>query len=48
MLDLAEFGGKIFLIYYKGSNNNRTLVGELILLFRGVFFARIKKNRDFL
>jgi hypothetical protein len=43
MLDFAEFGGKMFLVYYKGSDDSRTPVGVLLLLFRGVFFASIER-----
>jgi hypothetical protein len=43
MLDFAEFGGKMFFVYYKGSNDNRTLVGILLLLFRGIFFVNIER-----
>jgi hypothetical protein len=43
MLDFAEFGGKMFLVYYKGSDDSRTPVGVLLLLFRGIFFASIEK-----
>jgi hypothetical protein len=43
MLDFAEFGGKMFFVYYEGSNDSRTLVGVLLLLFRGVFFASIER-----
>jgi hypothetical protein len=47
MLDFAEFGGKMFFIYYKNSNNSRTLVGVLFLSFRGIFFASIEKIGSF-
>jgi hypothetical protein len=43
MLDFAKFGGKMFFVYYKSSNDNRTLVGVLFLLFRDFFFASIKR-----
>jgi hypothetical protein len=43
MLDFAEFGGKMFLVYYESSNDSRTPVGVLLLLFRGVFFASIER-----
>jgi hypothetical protein len=43
MLDFAEFGRKIFLVYYENSNDSRTLVGILLLLFRRVFFASIER-----
>jgi hypothetical protein len=43
MLDFAEFGGKMFLVYYKSSNDSRTLIGVLLLLFRGIFFASIER-----
>jgi hypothetical protein len=43
MLDFAEFDGKMFLVYCEGSNDSRTLVGVLLLLFRGVFFASIER-----
>jgi hypothetical protein len=43
MLDFAEFSGKMFLIYYEGSDDNRTPVGVLLLSFRGVFFASIER-----
>jgi hypothetical protein len=43
MLDFAEFGGKMFFVYCKGSDDSRTLVGVLLLSFRGVFFASIEK-----
>jgi hypothetical protein len=43
MLDFAEFGGKMFLVYYKSSNDSRTPVGVLFLSFRDVFFASIEK-----
>jgi hypothetical protein len=43
MLDFAEFDGKMFLVYYEDSNDSRTLVDVLLLLFRGVFFANIEK-----
>jgi hypothetical protein len=43
MLDFAEFGSKVFLVYYKSSNDSCTPVGVLFLLFRGVLFASIEK-----
>jgi hypothetical protein len=43
MLNFAEFGGKVFLVYCKGSDDSRTLIGVLLLSFRGVFFASIEK-----
>jgi hypothetical protein len=43
MLDFAEFAGKMFLVYCENSNDNRTLVGVLLLSFRGVFFASIER-----
>jgi hypothetical protein len=43
MLDFAEFGSKVFLVYYKGSNDSRTLVGVLLLSFRDIFFASIER-----
>jgi hypothetical protein len=43
MLDFAEFGGKMFFVYYKSSDDSRTPVGVLLLLFRDVFFASIKR-----
>jgi hypothetical protein len=43
MLDFAEFDGKMFFVYYKGSNDNRTPVGVLLLLFRNIFFASIER-----
>jgi hypothetical protein len=43
MLDFAEFGGKMFLVYYKNSNDSRTPIGILLLSFRDVFFASIEK-----
>jgi hypothetical protein len=39
MLDFAEFGGKMFLVYYESSDDSRTLVGVLLLLFRDILFA---------
>jgi hypothetical protein len=47
MLDFAEFNGKVFLVYYEGSNDSRTPVGILLLSFRGVFCASIEKIRIF-
>jgi hypothetical protein len=47
MLDFAEFGGKMFLVYYKSSNDSRTPVGILLLSFYGVFFASIERIRIF-
>jgi hypothetical protein len=38
MLDFAEFNGKMFFVYYKGSDDSRTPVGVLFLSFRGIFF----------
>jgi hypothetical protein len=43
MLDFAEFGGKMFLIYYESSNDSRTPIGILLLSFRGILFASIKR-----
>jgi hypothetical protein len=43
MLDFAEFGSKMFLVYYESSDDSRTLVGVLLLSFRGILFASIKK-----
>jgi hypothetical protein len=43
MLDFAKFGGKMFLVYCKGSDDSRTPVGILLLSFRGVFFASIER-----
>jgi hypothetical protein len=43
MLDFAEFGSKMFFVYYEGSDDSRTLVGVLLLLFCGVFFASIER-----
>jgi hypothetical protein len=43
MLDFAEFGGKVFLVYCKSSDDSRTSVGVLLLSFRGVFFASIER-----
>jgi hypothetical protein len=43
MLNFAEFGGKMFFVYCKNSDDSRTPVGVLLLLFRGVFFASIEK-----
>jgi hypothetical protein len=43
MLDFAEFGGKIFLVYCESSNDSRTPVDVLLLLFRGILFASIEK-----
>jgi hypothetical protein len=43
MLDFAEFNGKMFLVYYKGSNDSRTPVGVLLLLFRDILFASIER-----
>jgi hypothetical protein len=43
MLDFAEFGGKMFFVYYESSDDSRTPVGVLLLLFRGVFFASIER-----
>jgi hypothetical protein len=47
MLDFAEFGGKMFFVYYKNSNDSRTPVGVLLLLFRGILFASIEKIEIF-
>jgi hypothetical protein len=41
MLDFAEFGGKMFFVYYESSDDSRTLVGILLLSFRDIFFASI-------
>jgi hypothetical protein len=43
MLDFAKFGGKMFFVYYKSSNDSRTLIGVLLLLFRDIFFASIER-----
>jgi hypothetical protein len=43
MLDFAKFGGKMFFVYYKGSNDSCTPVSILLLLFRGIFFASIER-----
>jgi hypothetical protein len=43
MLDFAEFNGKIFLVYYKNSDDSRTPVGVLLLLFRDILFASIER-----
>jgi hypothetical protein len=43
MLDFAEFGGKMFLVYYESSDDSRTPVGVLLLSFRGVFFVSIER-----
>jgi hypothetical protein len=43
MLDFAEFDSKMFLVYYENSNDNRTPVGVLFLLFRDIFFASIER-----
>jgi hypothetical protein len=43
MLDFAEFGGKMFFVYCKGLNDNRTPVGVLLLSFRGIFFVSIER-----
>jgi hypothetical protein len=43
MLDFAEFDSKIFFVYCENSDDNRTLVGILLLLFRGIFFVSIKR-----
>jgi hypothetical protein len=42
MLDFVKFSSKMFFVYYKSSNDSRTLVGILLLSFRGVFFASIE------
>jgi hypothetical protein len=47
MLNFAKFGGKMFFVYYKSSNDNRTLVSVLLLSFHGVFFASIEKIEIF-
>jgi hypothetical protein len=47
MLDFAEFGGKVFLVYCEGSDDSRTPVGVLLLLFRGILFASIERIRIF-
>jgi hypothetical protein len=39
----VKFDGKMFLVYYKSSNDNRTPVNVLLLSFRGVFFASIER-----
>jgi hypothetical protein len=43
MLDFAEFDSKMFLVYYENSNDNRTPVGILLLLFCDIFFASIER-----
>jgi hypothetical protein len=43
MFDFAKFGGKMFLVYCENSNDSRTPVGILLLLFRDVFFASIER-----
>jgi hypothetical protein len=43
MLDFAKFNGKMFFVYYKGLNDNRTLIGILLLFFCGIFFASIER-----
>jgi hypothetical protein len=43
MLNFAEFGGKMFLVYYENSDDNRTPIGVLLLLFRDIFFASIER-----
>jgi hypothetical protein len=43
MLNFAEFDGKMFLVYCKSSNDSRTPVGVLLLLFRDIFFASIER-----
>jgi hypothetical protein len=43
MLDFAEFGGKMFLVYCKGSDDSRTPVVILLLSFCGIFFASIER-----
>jgi hypothetical protein len=43
MLDFAKFGGKMFLVYCENSNDSRTPVGVLLLSFRDIFFASIKR-----
>jgi hypothetical protein len=43
MLDFAEFGGKVFLVYYKSSNDSRTPVDVLLLSFRDILFASIER-----
>jgi hypothetical protein len=43
MLNFAEFGGKVFLVYCENSDDSRTPVGVLLLSFRGVFFASIER-----
>jgi hypothetical protein len=42
MLDFAEFNNKMFLVYCKNSNESRTLVGVLLLSFRGIFSLALK------
>jgi hypothetical protein len=43
MLDFAKFGGKMFFVYCKNSNDSRTPIDVLLLSFRGVFFASIER-----
>jgi hypothetical protein len=43
MLNFAEFGRKMFLVYCENSDDSRTLVGILLLSFRGIFFASIER-----
>jgi hypothetical protein len=43
MLDFAKFDSKMFLVYCKNSDDNRTLVGVLLLSFRGIFFTSIER-----
>jgi hypothetical protein len=47
MLDFAEFDGKMFLVYYKGSNDSRTPLDILLLSFRDIFFASIERIEIF-
>jgi hypothetical protein len=47
MLNFAKFGSKVFFVYYKGSKDNRTLVGVLLLSFRGILFASIERIEIF-
>jgi hypothetical protein len=43
MLDYAEFDSKMFLVYYEGSDDSRTLIGVLLLSFCDIFFASIER-----
>jgi hypothetical protein len=47
MLDFAEFGSKMFFVYYKSSDDSRTLVDVLLLSFRGIFFLLALKGLGF-